>query len=212
MRATGGVVGAGVGGEFRDLSATSGGLGLLDDDDDEEQQEEEEEEDGDVGDAGEADGDGKEDGSGAASLGDVEAEAGDEDEDDEDVYDFERSARETMAEELADQLVLQASAKEDVREACRHYHYAFHGHWGQIFKAGFMDSRFAKQIVDYACIYTTRASDLGSVSPTRDFRPFSDLMAHDLFARQNDLGDESLLDGDGQVAGLDDENDQATFS
>ena len=32
--------------------------------------------------------------------------------------------------------------------------------------------------------YTTRASDLGSVSPTRDFRSFSDIMPHDLFARQ----------------------------
>ena len=71
-----------------------------------------------------------------------------------------------------------------MREACRHYHGVFHPRWGQLFKAGFMDSRFAKQVVDYACLYTTRASDLGSVSPTRDFRSFSDIMPHDLFARQ----------------------------
>jgi len=55
----------------------------------------------------------------------------------------------------------------------------FNPRWGQLFKAGFHDSRFASQVNDYACIYTSKASNLGLVAPNRPFRPASDLMPHD---------------------------------
>jgi HAD superfamily 5'-nucleotidase-like hydrolase len=51
--------------------------------------------------------------------------------------------------------------------------------WGQMFKAGHRDSRFAQQVNDFACLYTSRASNLGQVAPNRPFRPEMDLMPHD---------------------------------
>lgn len=111
---------------------------------------------------------------------------------------------EELAERLADELAEQQSVKEQVNEACGAYHRHFHPIWGQIFKAGFMDSRFAKQVLDYACIYTTRASDLGSASPTRDFRAASDLMPHDRIlerARRHKEEDEQEASQDRDGAG-----------
>ena len=80
---------------------------------------------------------------------------------------------------LADALKAQAAAREAVQAASDAWHGCFHPRWGQIFKAGHMDSRFAKQVADYACVYTAEASTLGAVSPTRDFRPTPDVMPHD---------------------------------
>jgi hypothetical protein len=51
--------------------------------------------------------------------------------------------------------------------------------WGQMFKAGHRDSRFAQQVNDFACLYTSRASNLGQVAPNRPFRPEMDRMPHD---------------------------------
>lgn len=49
----------------------------------------------------------------------------------------------------------------------------------QLFKAGFQESRISKQIKDFACIYTSKASNLGNVSPFRPFRPTRGKMPHD---------------------------------
>ena len=65
----------------------------------------------------------------------------------------------------------------------------FHPQWGPLFRAGFQESRFAKQICDYACMYTSRASNLGLVSPLRPFRPIRDKLPHDHF-----LEEESVID------------------
>ncbi|RYH29487.1 hypothetical protein EON65_08325 [archaeon] len=43
----------------------------------------------------------------------------------------------------------------------------FNKYWGQLFKAGHQDSRFAKQVMDYACLYTSRASNLAFIYPNR---------------------------------------------
>ena len=51
------------------------------------------------------------------------------------------------------------------------YHSKFNPLWGQLFKAGHMESRFAKQVTDYACLYTSKASNLRFASPNRPFRP-----------------------------------------
>jgi len=88
-------------------------------------------------------------------------------------------AREALAEALVDGLEHQALVKAEVRSATEGWHACFPGKWGQIFKAGLMDSRFAKQVSDYACVYVSRASDLGTVSPTRGFRAQTDLMPHE---------------------------------
>jgi HAD superfamily 5'-nucleotidase-like hydrolase len=60
------------------------------------------------------------------------------------------------------------------------YEALFNPRWGRIFKAGPQNSRFAKQVEDYACLYTSRASNFALTSPNRQYRPLDDDMAHDL--------------------------------
>jgi len=59
---------------------------------------------------------------------------------------------------------------------------AYHPRFGPLFRAGFQESRFAVQITDYACVYTSRASNLGFISPMRPYlRPPRDILPHDRF-------------------------------
>jgi len=75
-----------------------------------------------------------------------------------------------------------------VRTLSDSYNSKFNQIWGQLFKAGHQESRFGKQVIDYACLYTSRASNLGLVSPNKPFRPLqAEILAHDLI-----LGDEAL--------------------
>ena len=71
--------------------------------------------------------------------------------------------------------------REEIETKLENYNKAFHPRWGPLFKAGFQESRFALQVTDYACMYTSRASNLGLVSPQRPFRPVRDKMPHDHF-------------------------------
>ena len=72
-----------------------------------------------------------------------------------------------------------AVLNEEIENKLDHYNQAFHPRWGPLFKAGFQESRFAIQVSDYACMYTSRASNLGLVSPLRPFRSVRDKMPHD---------------------------------
>jgi FMN phosphatase YigB (HAD superfamily) len=73
----------------------------------------------------------------------------------------------------------QAQVKEELGKLSKSYHEKFHRTWGQLFKAGYQDSRFAHQVATYACLYTSRASNLGKISPERHFRPVQDLLPHE---------------------------------
>ena len=60
------------------------------------------------------------------------------------------------------------------------YHKAFHPVWGQMFVAGYQDSRFAFYVENYACLYTSKASNLGvNASPERAFRTSAEMLPHD---------------------------------
>ena len=69
----------------------------------------------------------------------------------------------------------------DIRKYLESYSSYYHEKYGPLFLAGFQESRFANQIKNYACLFTSRASNLGLVSPRRPFRPVRDLMSHDHF-------------------------------
>jgi HAD superfamily 5'-nucleotidase-like hydrolase len=76
------------------------------------------------------------------------------------------------------------SAKRDsTREALRHsmkkYHQNFHPVWGQLMKTGHQNSRFAAQVENYACLYTSRLTNLLNYSPNFSFRSTRDFMPHD---------------------------------
>ena len=55
----------------------------------------------------------------------------------------------------------------------------FNPWWGEIFRAGSEESRYADQVEKYACIYMTRVSDLADYSPRTYFRPRRRAQAHE---------------------------------
>ncbi|CAM9705762.1 unnamed protein product [Pylaiella littoralis] len=80
----------------------------------------------------------------------------------------------------------QRHLKSLLREDSLQLHSKFHPDWGQLFKSGYQDSRFATQVATYACIYTSKASNLARVSTQRSFRPVRDVSAHDLILEAAD--------------------------
>jgi hypothetical protein len=59
------------------------------------------------------------------------------------------------------------------------YHKRYNPTWGQLFKAGYQDSRFSFYVNNYACIYTTRASNFKFVSGKRSIRTGIEKMPHE---------------------------------
>ncbi len=55
----------------------------------------------------------------------------------------------------------------------------FNPFWGLMFKEGNENSRFGEQVEQYACLYTSRASNFLFYSPAQYFRSPRDLMPHE---------------------------------
>jgi HAD superfamily 5'-nucleotidase-like hydrolase len=56
----------------------------------------------------------------------------------------------------------------------------FHPFWGSLLKEGNEQSSFGAQVEEYACLYTSRVSNLLAYSPQQTFRSPRDLMAHEI--------------------------------
>lgn len=91
---------------------------------------------------------------------------------------------ERLRRDLEEYVANQVKLKEILRQETLAFHHLFHPSWGQLFKAGYQDSRFAQQVSSYACLYTSRASNLASMSSQRSFRPVRDITAHDLLLEE----------------------------
>lgn len=57
---------------------------------------------------------------------------------------------------------------------------SYNPHWGPMFREGNENSRFGKQVSDYADLYTSRVSNFLSYSPVRYFQAPRRLMPHEL--------------------------------
>jgi HAD superfamily 5'-nucleotidase-like hydrolase len=75
------------------------------------------------------------------------------------------------------------STREALRRGMRKYHQNFHPIWGQLMKTGHQNSRFAAQVENYACLYTSRLTNLFNYSPNFSFRSARDFMPHDLLSQ-----------------------------
>jgi hypothetical protein len=71
----------------------------------------------------------------------------------------------------------------------------FNPYWGLLFKEGNENSRFGEQVEGYACLYTSRVSNLLHYSPTHYFRSPRELMPHEQAGALS--GQLSPLGGDG---------------
>jgi 5'-nucleotidase len=69
--------------------------------------------------------------------------------------------------------------KQKLQELTAEWHAAFHPIWGAMFNAGYQDSRFAFYVSNYACLYTSRATNLGLASTARSFRTTMEALPHD---------------------------------
>ena len=93
---------------------------------------------------------------------------------------------------LEESLVAQQRAlSERLATELRASHSGFHSQWGQLFKAGHQNSRWAQQVQDYACLYTSHATNLLFATGNTTFRALSDLMPHD-----RAVGDDGLCSDD----------------
>ena len=75
----------------------------------------------------------------------------------------------------------------------------FNPYWGLLFKEGNENSRFGEQVEQYACVYTSRVSNLLHYSPMQYYRSPRDLMPHEqagaLSGKLSPLGSEGPAKG-----------------
>jgi len=72
-----------------------------------------------------------------------------------------------------------ATIKRTLTDLAEQWHSAFHPVWGAMFNAGYQDSRFAFFVQNYACLYTSRATNLGLSFASRSFRTTTEMLPHD---------------------------------
>eukprot|EP01032_Pedospumella_encystans_P011877 gene11877-13777_t len=94
---------------------------------------------------------------------------------------------ETTQQDLTAALDQAEQIKQDLRAASLAYDEKFNVLWGQMFKVGIHDSRFAKQVRNYACLYTSKVANLLHVSPNKTFRPVEDLLPHEQLQSAGDI-------------------------
>ncbi len=68
----------------------------------------------------------------------------------------------------------------DIRRLIEERESSFHPIWGELMKVGLEKSRFADQVADFACIYTSRATNLRFYSAFKRFASTHDLMPHEV--------------------------------
>jgi HAD superfamily 5'-nucleotidase-like hydrolase len=69
-----------------------------------------------------------------------------------------------------------------ISELLGEYRGLFNPYWGEVLRAGMEESRYADQLVRYACVYMTKISDLWDYSPKTYFRPMRRSLPHELQA------------------------------
>jgi len=70
--------------------------------------------------------------------------------------------------------------REAQRKNLSEYHTKFHPTWGELMKTGHQNSRFAAQVENYACLYTSKFTNLRFYSANKSFRSTRDYMPHDV--------------------------------
>ena len=68
----------------------------------------------------------------------------------------------------------------DLKDTLQRREIRIHPLWGDFMRVGLEKSRFARQIENYACLYTADIGNLRFYSPFKRFRSPRDLMPHDL--------------------------------
>lgn len=73
-----------------------------------------------------------------------------------------------------------AALRDEIKGLIKAREQKIHPVWGEIMRVGLEKSRFSKQVEEYACLYTSRISNLRFYSPLKKFNSPHDIMPHDL--------------------------------
>jgi len=90
-----------------------------------------------------------------------------------------RGDGENIVGRLADLESDYGAIKSKLSALARENHARFHPAWGQLFRAGYQDSRFAFYVQNYACLYTSKASNMAAATEFRTFHPVGERLPHD---------------------------------
>lgn len=87
--------------------------------------------------------------------------------------------RDKFAVKIEEKSTVLDALDNDIKELLAQKEAAVHPKWGELMKVGLERSRFAYQVESFACIYTSRVSNLRFYSPQKRFSSFHDILPHD---------------------------------
>jgi 5'-nucleotidase len=87
--------------------------------------------------------------------------------------------REKYAIKLAAKTETLERFDQDIKDLLTKKENSLHPMWGELMKVGLERSRFAHQVEGFACVYTSRVSNLRFYSPQKRFSSFHDILPHD---------------------------------
>lgn len=87
--------------------------------------------------------------------------------------------RDKYAEKITGKTPILDKLDNDIKELLTRKESSLHATWGELMKVGLERSRFAYQVEGFACIYTSRVSNLRFYSPQKRFSSFHDILPHD---------------------------------
>jgi 5'-nucleotidase len=88
--------------------------------------------------------------------------------------------RDKFAAKIDEKSPLLAQLDNEIKELLSQKESVVHPKWGELMKVGLERSRFAYQVESFACVYTSRVSNLRFYSPQKRFSSFHDILPHDL--------------------------------
>ena len=68
----------------------------------------------------------------------------------------------------------------ELKAELQEVHDAVQSIWGELMRAGLEKSRFARQVEGYACLYTTKVTNILSYSAIHEFRSPRDVLPHEM--------------------------------
>jgi 5'-nucleotidase len=87
--------------------------------------------------------------------------------------------RDKYAEKVSAKTPILDQLDNEIKDLLTKKETSLHPMWGELMKVGLERSRFAYQVEGFACVYTSRVSNLRFYSPQKRFSSFHDILPHD---------------------------------
>lgn len=87
--------------------------------------------------------------------------------------------RDKFSAKIAEKSPILENLDNEIKDLLAQKEASLHPMWGELMKVGLERSRFAYQVEGFACVYTSRVSNLRFYSPQKRFSSFHDILPHD---------------------------------